>query len=104
MGLESGRNIPHSCGDHRLDLSLQRGLKVYRGHQVVLRGDAFNAIIFNTRHATVQFTNPVDQTITSSQYLSSGVVDPAQANNAGFGAATSALGMRSLQAQVRLKF
>ena len=71
VGLESGRNILHSCGDHRLDLSLQRGLKVYRGHQVVLRIDLFNAlnaIIFNSRNTTVQFTNPIDQTITNSQY------------------------------------
>ena len=81
VGLESGRNILHSCGDHRLDLSLQRGFKVHGSRQLVLRVDlfnAFNAIIFNTRNATVQFTNPIDQTITNSQYLSSGIVDPAR--------------------------
>lgn len=71
------------------------------------------ATIFNTRNATVQFTDPIDQTITNSQYLSSGVngdgpdnMDPArrQPYNAGFGAATGALGMRTIQMQVRLQF
>ena len=109
VGLESGRNILHGCGDHRLDLSLQRGFKIFRGKQLVLRLDLFNAldtIIFNSRNATVQFTNPTDQTITNPQYLSSGTSDPARSQpfNAGFGAAMGALGMRSVQMQMRLKF
>lgn len=76
------------------------------GTFLIRRPIAFNATIFNTRNATVQFTDPMDQTITNSQYLSSGVngdgpdnMEPArrQPHNAGFGAATGALGMRTIQ-------
>ena len=64
VGLESGRNILHSCGDHRLDLSLLRSLPFFFHWQLEVRLDffnVFNAVIFNARNTTLQLVSPTDQ-------------------------------------------
>jgi hypothetical protein len=109
VGLESGRNILHSCRDHRLDLSLVRSLPFFFHWQLEIRFDffnVFNAVIFNARNTTMQLVSPTDQTLTNAQYLPDGTLDPERLtpNNAGFGAATNALPPRSIQLQGRIKF
>ena len=61
------------------DAFIERHDKICGSRELVLRLDVFNAfdaIIFNTRIATVQLTNSIDQTVTNSQYLPSGKIDP----------------------------
>jgi hypothetical protein len=108
-GLESGRNILHGCGDHRLDLAITKAINIGGKRQLILRGDimnVFDSTIYNSRNTIVQFTNPVDQGVVNPQFLADGQIDPgrAQPQNAGFGAATSALSPRLFQGQVRIKF
>ena len=109
VGLESGRNLLHGCGDHRLDLSVQRSVKVWGKKELIVRADVFNvfdAVIYTARQTTAEFVSPSDQTLLNPQYLPGGAIDPARAqpNNAGFGAATNAYPRRLVLWQVRLKF
>ena len=109
VGLESGRNILHGCGDHRLDLSLQRSVKVWGKKELIVRADVFNvfdAVIYTARQTTAEFVSPSDQTLLNAQYLPGGAINPARAqpNNAGFGAATNAYPRRLVLWQARLKF
>jgi hypothetical protein len=108
VGLESGRNLLHNCGDHRLDLSLVRTIPFLFHWRLEVRIDmfnAFNAVIFNARNATMQLTSPTNQTLTNGQYRSDGSLDPSRLKpeNAGFGAATNALSPRSVQIQGRIR-
>ena len=50
--------------------------------------------------------SPTNQTVRNSQFLPDGTVDPARLKTtaAGFGAATGAQPLRSLQAQIRFAF
>ena len=108
-GLESGRAVLHACGDHRLDLAIQKAINIGGKRQLILRGDimnVFGSVIYNGRNTVVQFDNPMDQTVLNPQYLSDGSLDPGrvQPQQAGFGAATSALPPRLFQGQIRIKF
>ena len=66
----------------------------------------FNAAIINARQATLQMSNPIDQAVQNSQFNADGTVNAARIapKNAGFGAATAAQAMRSVQVQLRLQF
>jgi len=108
-GLESGRNLFHSCGDHRLDLAIQRNIRLGGNRQIGLRLDAYNAlntVIFNSRSTGIQFNSATDFTVRNPQFLPDGSVDPnrVRPNNAGFGAANGAMGMRSFQARISFSF
>ena len=68
--------------------------------------NAFNTVIINARQTQVQYNAPDNQTLRNSQFLADGSVDPGRLkpNNAGFGAATGALPMRTLQLTMRFQF
>ena len=109
VGLESGRNLLRGCADRTVDLAVLRSIRLGGSRRVQFRLDAFN--VFNTvvisgRSTSVQYNSPTDLTILNSQTLPDGSIDPARMTprTAGFGAATGALPMRSLQFQVRFQF
>jgi hypothetical protein len=109
LGLESGQNYMHGCFDKTVDLALARNFRLGGTRAIQVRLEAFNAfntVIFNARQATVQMTSPVNLTINNPQYDASGnlVQTRLQPQNAGFGAATGAQNMRSMQAQIRFQF
>ena len=68
--------------------------------------NVFNAVIYNDRQRNVIYRSPTDLTVVNSQYLPDGSLDPARLTprNAGFGAATGAQPLRSMQLQIRLGF
>jgi hypothetical protein len=108
-GLESGRFLLHGCKDHRLDLAVQRTIRVGGGRSLQLRADMYNAlntVIFNNRQAQVQFNNTTDFSVRNSQFNADGtmVATRKQPNQAGFGAATSALALRSVQGKITFNF
>jgi carboxypeptidase family protein/TonB-dependent receptor-like protein len=108
VGLESGRNVMRGCPDHTVDLSLSRDIRVGGNRRVQLRVDAFNAfnsVIYDNRQGQIQFNSPTDLTIRNSQYVN-GQLDPTrlQPRNAGFGAATRALAMRTVNVYARFSF
>jgi hypothetical protein len=107
--LESGRNQLTSCKDHIIDLAIQRTIKLGGSRSLQLRADlfnAFNTLVYTGRSSTVQFNSATDQTVRVSQYLQDGTLDPARVkpNQAGFGAATAASALRSVQGQIRYTF
>jgi hypothetical protein len=109
VGLESGRNLFHACGDHRFDFAIQRSIRLGGNRALVLRADvynAFNTVIFNGRSTNLQLNSVTDQTVRNSQFLTDGTLDPARLtpNSAGFGAASSSVGPRTMQLQVRFTF
>jgi len=109
LGMESGRNLLSGCADHTLDLAIARNISMGGGRQVQLRVDMFNAlntVVYSNRQSQLQLNSPTDQTVRNPQYLADGTVDPTRLKpqNAGFGAVTSAQGMRSLQLQLRFQF
>ena len=68
--------------------------------------NAFNTVIYNDRERNVIYRSPTDQTIVNSQYLPDGALDPNRLTprTAGFGAATGAQPLRSMQLQIRFAF
>jgi hypothetical protein len=109
LGLESGRNYMTGCWSGVWDFAISRNIRVGGSRFVQLRFEAFNAfnqVFYNGRNTTMQMTSPTNQTLTNSQYLPDGSLDPARQTprNAGFGAVTSAQAMRSVQLQVRFQF
>jgi hypothetical protein len=68
--------------------------------------NAFNVVVYNARNNTLQVTSPVNLTQSNPQYDASGnlVQTRFQPQNAGFGAATGAQAMRSMQEQIRFQF
>ena len=108
-GTESGANLMSGCVDHTLDLSIARNVRVGGNRTIQFRADAFNlfnASIINARQNTLQMDNPTSQLIQNSQYNADGTLNAARVapKNAGFGAATAAQAMRSVQVQLRLQF
>lgn len=109
IGLESGRNYMSGCANRTLDLAIARNIRLGGGRVVQLRVDAFNAlntVVYSGRQTTLQLNNPTSQTVVNNQYTADGTVNPTRLTprNAGFGAVTSALAMRSVQAQIRFAF
>ena len=77
-----------------------------RANPVVPRSSPFDTVVYNNRVTQLQLVSPTDQTIRNSQTLADGTVDPnrLKTTSAGFGAATSAQALRSMQIQARLSF
>ena len=120
LGLESGRNILRNCADHTVDMALSKSIRLPGQKSILFRADfynLFNSYIINGRVTTATFNNPTSMTLTNSETLAGGTVDPNRLlpKNAGFGAATSAqqnggqggLGSnynRTITLQVRFQF
>jgi len=108
-GLESGRNIMRGCVQRDIDLSLARTIRIGGGRSVQLRADAFNAfniVNINGRSSTIQYNSPTDLTVRNPQFNADGSLNQARLTprNAGFGAATSAGGMRTVRLTARFSF
>jgi Carboxypeptidase regulatory-like domain len=108
-GLESGANLLRGCFDHTVDMAVVRNIRVWGSRQAQVRIDMFN--IFNTvvidgRQAQLQLTNPIDQVVRNGEFNADGTLNTARLTprTAGFGAATSAQAMRSIQVQLRFQF
>jgi hypothetical protein len=109
VGLESGQNYMIGCPDHRWDFAIARNIRLPHGRNIQLRGDlfnAFNTVIWDSRSTTMNLQSPTDQTLTNPQFNADGTVVSTRLRptNAGFGAVTGALGMRSVQLQFRFTF
>jgi hypothetical protein len=109
LGLESGRFVMSGCPDHTVDLAIARNFPIKHGRNIQLRADvfnAFNAVIYNARVTQLQLRSPTEQVLLNAQYNSDGTVNATrlQPRNAGFGAATGAQAMRSVQLQLRFQF
>jgi hypothetical protein len=109
LGLESGQNYMHGCFDKTIDLALARNFRIGGSRTIQFRVEAFNAfnaVIYNGRNNTLQVTSPINLTPANPQYDASGnlVATRLTPQNAGFGAATGAQAMRSIQAQIRFQF
>ena len=108
-GLESGRNYMVGCADHTLDLAVARTVRLGGSKDVQFRLDLFNAlnsVIYTGRVTQLQLNSPSDPTVRNAQYNADGSVNQArlQPRNAGFGAATGAAALRSVQLQLRFQF
>ena len=109
VGLESGRNYMVGCADKTTDLAIARTFKLGGSRTAQFRVEmynAFNAVIYNARQTQLQLVSPTNQTIRNPQFLADGTVDPNRLKTtaAGFGAATGAQPLRTIQAQLRFSF
>jgi hypothetical protein len=109
VGLESGRNLLIGCPNKVVDLSLARNIRLGGGRELRFQVDAFNAfntVVINARNTTIQWETPTNLTVRNPQFLPDGSLNPARLTprNAGFGAATGAQAMRTVQLQIRFQF
>jgi len=109
LGLESGRNLLRGCFDNRLDAAISRDIRMGGNRALEFRLDVFNVfntVIITNRQNQIQYNSPTDLTLRNSQTLADGSIDPARIppRNAGFGAATAANALRSMQIQLRFSF
>lgn len=109
LGLESGSNLMAGCFEKSMDLSIARNIRLGGGKKIQLRVDMFNA--FNWVSITgpqnqLQLNSPTDLTIRNNQFLANGDVNPTRLRprDAGYGAATGAADMRTVQVQLRFQF
>jgi hypothetical protein len=63
-------------------------------------------VVYNARQTQLQLVSATNQTIRNSQFLADGTVHPTRLKTtaAGFGAATGAQALRTVQAQIRFAF
>jgi hypothetical protein len=112
IGNESGSYLLHGCPDHMLNMGISRYFRLGKSEtrRLQLRGDAynvFNNVIFIAYANNMVMASPAtNTTIANNQYMSDGTLNPNRLTpqTAGFGAATNAMSMRSIQLQVRLYF
>ncbi len=109
VGLESGRNYMVGCPDKTTDLAIARMFKMGGARTAQVRIEmynAFNVVVYNARQTQLQLVSPTNQTIRNPQFLPDGSVDPnrLKTTSAGFGAATGAQPLRTIQAQIRFSF
>ncbi len=109
VGLESGQNYLTGCFENFMDLAIARNFRMGGTRLVQLRLEmfnAFNTVVYSARNTTVNFQSPTDQTVVNPQYNPDGslVSTRIRPTDAGFGAATNAFGLRSMQAQIRFQF
>jgi hypothetical protein len=107
---QSGSSLLTGCSNHTVDLAIARNFSVGGHRSAQLRVDLFNAFnfaIINARNSVMQLSSPLAPTFaTDNQYNADGTLNAArlQPQNAGFGAATGAQSMRTVQLQLRFHF
>ncbi|MEO8071084.1 MAG: hypothetical protein ABI652_06755, partial [Acidobacteriota bacterium] len=112
LGLESGLNYLTGCWDHTVDLALARNIRLGGRRSLQLRLEAFNvfnSVIINARNATITYASLANATAGTSNnlpYDDNGTLIGARnvPQSAGFGVATNAQALRSMQVQVRFGF
>jgi len=112
VGLESARNSMHYCPTNNVDTSVVRRFRFWKFQES--RRFEFRADIFNTLNKvqingisnTGTFNNPTNMVLQNNEYTSGGAISSGRQlpKNAGWGAATGAAAMRSLQLEVRIAF
>jgi len=111
-GTESGRNYLRGCPIDNVDTSVVRRFRFWKfqeARRFEFRADIFNtlnAVIINGFNTTATFNNPTAMALQYSQFNSDGTIASGRQlpKNAGFGAATGAAAMRSIQLEVRFGF
>ena len=111
---ESGRNCLHYCPTNNVDTSVVRRfrfwkfqesapLRVSRGYLQYAEQGANQLGPIST---TGTFNSPTGMALQNAEFSSSGAINSGRQlpKNAGFGAATGAAGMRSIQLEVRFGF
>jgi hypothetical protein len=114
-GMESARLRMRACPTENVDTSVVRRFRFWKFQES--RRFEFRADIFNTLNAvqfnsggdfstTATFNNPTSMTLQNAEFSSSGAINSGRQlpKNAGFGAATAAAAMRSIQLEVRFGF
>jgi len=111
VGNESGSSLLHQCFNNTTDLAILRSFKLFseqRRFSFRLQAfNVFNTVVINGVNTTMQLASPASPSaITNNQYNSDGSLNTARLTPAtsGFGAATSAQNMRSVEAQLRFTF
>ncbi len=110
-GNESGSAQFNFCFMNITDVALQRSFKVFsERRQLSIRMDAFNVFntaVYSAASTSLQLASPAAaSTATNNQFNTDGTLNTARLTpqTAGFGAATAALPMRTLQATLRFTF
>ena len=112
VGLESGRLYMRGCPIDNVDTAVVRRFRFWKfqeARRFEFRADIFNtlnAVIINGFNTTATFNNPTSMTLQNSQFNADGSIASGRSlpKNAGFGAATGAAGMRTIQLEVRFGF
>jgi hypothetical protein len=112
VGLESPRLNMRGCPIENVDTAVVRRFRFWKfqeSRRFEFRADiynTFNAAQINARSTTATFNNPTAMALQNSEYNADGTIASGRSlpKNAGFGAATGAAAMRSIQLQVRLAF
>ena len=106
----NGNTLMHECAIYnRVDMAVSRDIRMGGTRNLEFRLDVFNVfntVIITNRQNQVQYNSPTDLSLRNSQTLADGSIDPARIppRNAGFGAATAAAALRSMQIQLRFSF
>jgi hypothetical protein len=114
-GTESARLGLHACPTNNIDTSIVRRFRFWKFQEA--RSFQFRADIFNTLNAaqfnasgdfstSATFNTPAGMVLQNAEFNSSGGINSGRQlpKNAGFGAATAAAAMRSIQLEVRFAF
>jgi hypothetical protein len=110
LGLESGLNYMRGCADKTIDLALARNIRFGGSRSIQFRVEAFN--VFNTvvitgRNASMQMASlATADTAINLPYDANGnlIGNRDRPQGAGFGVATAAAPLRTVQAQIRFQF
>ena len=107
--MESGLNLLTGCADHTTDLAIARNVRLGGNRQAQFRFDlfnVFNTVVLSARQSQLQLTNPADQVIRNGEFNLDGTINSARLTpqTAGFGAATNAQALRTVQLQLRFLF
>lgn len=115
IGMESARLAMRACATQNVDTSIVRRFRFWKfqeSRSFEFRADIFNtlnAVQFNTGgdfSTTATFNSPTGMALQNSEFNSSGGINNGRQlpKNAGFGAATNAAPMRSIQLELRITF
>jgi hypothetical protein len=110
IGNESGVNLLSGCWDHTTDMAIARNVKIGGNRQFQFRLDlfnVFNSVVINARQAQLQLNSPADPTTArNNQFNADGSLNSTRIRptSAGFGAASGAQAMRTVQVQLRFTF
>ncbi len=112
VALESARNSMHYCPTNNVDTSVVRRFRFWKfqeSRRFEFRADIFNTlnkVQINGLSTSGTFNTPTGMALQNAEFSSSGAINSGRQlpKNAGFGAATGAAAMRSLQLEVRFGF
>ena len=110
--MDSPRNNMRACPTDNVDTSIIRRFRFWKfqeSRRFEFRADLFNVlniVQFNARSSSVTFNTPSAMAVQNSEYNADGSVASGcqLPKNTGFGAATGAAAMRSIQLQLRFSF